>query len=240
MLQIDKNVFDPALLSFPDCDYLLAYAGQPPVVVLGQIPSVANRGILTQWIERFYELEELKKARGYEWVGVDAIKAAINKYLEVRAQWKRDEAHGAPKNPSLYAFDTRGNAHEGAPGSDSGRVRTYFDDNGNRIPFAIHIVEAGVTGAWKPSWIAKKSAEQVKAEVGTAPQAKFEILEPEGKNCIECGVPGCGHTETFKPESRSSRNSARARMSRHLRNSKIESQAHLELHTLEFGSASTK
>lgn len=231
MLQIDKNVFDPALLSFPDCHYLLAHAGEPPVLAIPAIPPACNKVTLIQWVERFYELEELKKARGTDWAGVEAIRACIQKYLDVRATWKRDESYGAPRNPSMFAFDTRGNAHEGAPGSDSGRVRTYFDEAGNRIPFAINVIEKGSTGAWKPSWIAKKVLDP-----GPAPAQKFEILEPEGKNCIECGVLGCGHTETFRPESRSSKNAARARMSRHLRNSKIEPQAHLELHTLEFGS----
>jgi hypothetical protein len=239
-MQIDKNIFDPALLSFPDCDFLLNHAGEAPIVAKSNLPLHCNAVTVMQWIERFYELEELKKARGYDWAGVEAVKASIQTYLAVREAWKRDQSYGAPKHPSMYAFDSRGNAHESAPGSDSDRVRTYFDETGKRIPFAIHIVEAGSTGSWKPSWITKKSPEQVKAEVGETSTTPFEILEPAGKNCLECGVPGCGHTETFKPESRSSRNSARARMSRHLRNSKIESQAHLELHTLEFGSGSAR
>lgn len=230
MLAIDKNVFDPALLSFPDCDYLLAHAGEAPIVALGSIAPACNRTTVTQWIERFYELEELKKARGYDWAGVEAVKDSIKTYLRVRDDWKKEEAFGAPRTPSMYAFDARGNAHESAPGSDSGRVRTYFDSTGKRIPFAIHLVESGVTGQWKPKWASAQS------EVKEA----LSIKTPEGKNCIECGVPGCGHTETFRPDSRSSYNAARARMSKHCRVSKQDKELHLELHTLEFGSSNQK
>lgn len=229
MLQINKNVFDPALLSFPDCDFLLAHAGEAPIVALREMPPVCNRVILSQWIERFYELNELQDKRGYEWVGVEAIKNSIKNYLKVREEWKKDEAYGAPKNPSMYAFDTRGNAHESGPGSDSGRVRTYFDEEGKRIPFAINIVESGVVGNWKPSWVAKKG------QVDSKDEQPFALLEPEGENAIKCGVKGCGHAETYRPDSRSSKNAARARMSRHLRTAKVEQNAHLELHTLEFG-----
>lgn len=237
-MQIDKNVFDPALLSFPDCDFLLAHAGEAPIVALQSLPPICNRVTMAQWVERFYELDELKKARGYEWVGVEAVKDSIKNYLKVRADWKRDEQFGAPKNPSMFAFDSRGNGHESGPGSDSGRVRTYFDETGKRIPFAINIVDNGPTGNWKPSWVGKKAAEG--AVPSTADPNVFAIREPEGKNCLECGVEGCGHTETFNVESRSSRNAARARMSRHLRSAKMEPQSHLELHTLEFRSGRTR
>lgn len=230
MLEIDKNTFDPALLSFADCDFLLAHAGEAPVVAIRELTSAQNRATVRQWIERFYELDELKKARGLDWAGVEAVKTAIKTYLRVREEWKKDESYGAPRNPSMFAYDARGNAHEGATGSDSGRVRTYFDETGKRIPFAINLIESGATGQWKPKW-ATKAAEQNK---------DFKILEPEGKNCLECGVPACGHTETFKPESRSSKNAARARMSKHCRTTKSEIQSHLELHTLEFGSSSQK
>lgn len=231
MEQIDKNVFDPALLSFPDCDFLIAHAGEAPVVAVRSIPPECNRTTVLQWIERFYELDELNRARGLSWIGVPAVKASIENYLKIRATWKAEEAFGAPKNPSMYAFDSRGNAYEAGPGSDSGRVRTYFDESGNRIPFAINLVQSGTMGSWKPSWVGKKT------ESGDSPST-LALIYPEGKNCIECGVPACGHTETYRPESRSSFNAARARMSRHLRSAKNEPQVHLELHTLEFASAS--
>jgi hypothetical protein len=224
-MNIDKNIFDPSLLSFPDCDFLLKHAGEPPIVALRELTERENKVTISQWLERFYELEELEKNRQVPWAGVEAIKAAINVYLKERAKWAQDEKYGAPKHPSMYAFDARGNGHLGAPGSDSSRVKTYFDAEGKRLPFALNIVDSSNTGTWKPSWVKP----QTKASI-------MQLREVAEENCWKCGVPGCGHTETYKPDSRASRAAARARMSKHLRNSVNETEAHLELHTLEFGS----
>lgn len=226
MVEINKNVFDPSLLSFPDCDYLLAHAGEQPVVALKNVPANCNRYTMKQWIDRFYELDELAKAGFGDWAGIESVKATIQTYLDVREQWRKEESYGAPRNPSMYSFDTRGNAHYSAPGSDSGRVKTYFDDKGNRLPFALNLIDNSSTGKWKPVWVRDNK-----------PVEKPAVIEPTGKNVIECGVEGCGHTETYRPESRSSYNVARGRLSRHMRRAQFEPQAHLEMHSLEFGSS---
>jgi hypothetical protein len=227
-MEIDKNIFDPSLLSFADCHFLLEHAGEQPAQVA--YPPAVNRITMRQWIERFYELSELEKAGKGEWKGIQTVKDAIKLYLEQREMWKKEEQYGAPKFPSLYAFDSRGNAHLSAPGSDSGRVKSYFDKYGNRVPFAVNIVEDAQTGKWKPSWVrkAKEAVTEIPQEI---------IKEPEGENCVKCGVPGCGHTETFKPESRSSYNAARARLSKHMRKAQFEPEVHLEYYSLEFGSS---
>ena len=49
----------------------------------------------------------------------------------------------------------------------------------------------------------------------------------------------CGPTEQFKKDVRSYYNSARARMSKHLRSAKEEVFRHREVHTANFGSPST-
>lgn len=225
-MEIDKNIFDPSLLSFADCHFLMENAGNVPASV--QYPQAVNKVTMKQWIERFYELEELQKVGKATWKGVEAVKEAIQTYLDQREQWKKEAEYGAPKFPSLYSFDSRGNAHLSAPGSDSQRVKTYFDDQGNRIPFAVNLVENVGTGKWKPSWLRNANSE---------PTPDSLIKEIPGKNCYECPVKACGHTETFKPDSRSSQASARARMSKHMRRATLEPEVHLELHTLEFGSS---
>lgn len=225
-MNIDKNVFDPAKLSFADCDFLLAHAGEAPIVALRDLPPAANRVTVTQWLERFYELNELQKASNgtADWVGAEAVKKAISNYLEQRRKWTEDHnRYGAPKFPSMYAFDARGNAHYSGPGSDSGSVKTYFDATGKRIAFAVNLF-GDRTAAWKPEW------------VKTQPATVMQLKEVAEENCWKCGVPGCGHTEVYKPDSRASRSVARARMSKHLRKAQSDIELHLELHTLEFGS----
>lgn len=222
-MDINKHVFDPAMLSFADCEFLLAHAGEPPIVALRSLPAMANRVTMEQWVARLYELEEQRKRVGIEWAGLEAVKASIKVYLDQRAKWAKDVEMGAPKFPSLYAFDARGKGHLSGTGSDSGRVKSYFDEKGQRHEFAVSLTDGTAQGVWKPEWAVERPATET-------------MKLTEGVNTILCGVPGCGHVETFKVESRSSYGAARARISKHLRKSESEKEAHLELHTLEFGS----
>lgn len=217
---IDPNVFDPALLSFADCDFLLSHADEAPIVARKGLTAECNKTVL-EWIERFYELDELQRAGKAVWKGREVIKQAIRVYLAQREKWANDEKLGAPPFPSLYAFDSRGKGHLQAAGSDSGRVRTYFDAKGNRVPFAVNLVTDGIQG-WTPEWVGKK-ADRVD-----------QVVEDLDKAIFSCSI--CSKTETFRKESRASRAAARARMSKHLRNAEVEKERHLELHTLEFGS----
>jgi hypothetical protein len=217
---INKDVFDPALLSFPDCEFLLTHAEDAPIVAQKAWTPFVNRTVL-EWVERFYELDELQKVGKASWKGRGVVKEAIQVYLAQRAKWERESQLGAPEYPSLYAFDSRGKAHFQAPGSDSDRIRTYFDAEGNRIPFAVNLVTDGNQG-WVPEWVSKGE------------KVTDSVIEDSEKAIFTCSI--CNKTETFRPESRSSRAAARARMSKHLRNAEVEKERHSELHTLEFNS----
>jgi hypothetical protein len=217
---INQFVFDPSLLSFPDCDFLLAHAEDAPIVARKVVPSECNKTVL-EWIERFYELDELQKAGRATWKGRKVVKEAIKVYLAQREKWAQAQELGAPRLPSLYTFDSRHKAHFQAPGSDSGRVQTYFDSEGNRLPFAVNLVADGVQG-WTPEWAHKGE------------KVVDKIIEDLDKSIFVCSI--CNKTETFRQESRASRAAARARMSKHLRNAETEKARHSELHTLEYGS----
>ena len=66
----------------------------------------------------------------------------------------------------------------------------------------------------------------------TESSPKSALVVNSTENRIECSL--CGHTESFKPESRSSYNAARARMSKHLRKATVKIDEHRELHLEEF------
>ena len=218
---IDQNVFDPALLSFPDCEFLLAHAEDAPAVAQRNLPQDCNKTVL-EWVQRFYDLDQLQNAGKGTWRGREVVKEAIKTYLKVREEWQRDKQLGAPAFPSLYEFDSRGKGHFQASGSDSGRVRTYFDSDGKRVPFAVNLVlESAQT--WTPRWVGKRPD-----------QVSDKIVEDLDKAIFTCSI--CSKTETFRADSRASRAAARARMSKHLRNAQTEKERHLELHTLEFNS----
>lgn len=216
------NQFNPVLFSIEENEWLLDNIHLPKAVALRNIQPGINPAQIKPLLERVQELEEL----GDPWIGIEALKGAIQTYLTQNAKWESDHRRNkrAPRFPSLYSFDSKGRAHLGGPGSDSGQVRTYFDDNGNRVPFAVDLV-TDETPAWLPPGFGQTGDNGTeKVEAGLTVNSEM--------NRIECF---CGHTEQYKADSRASYNAARARISKHLRKATIEVDKHREIHTNEFG-----
>ena len=249
MAIVVQDVFDPTLFSLQECQFLIAHLGEPPFLALKQIHAVplanpqrdrAGRvvgnpveypdGVIPAAVkpalDRVYALEEDRKHTGAEWVGIEAVKQAIQVYLDQQVKWERDKRRGAPRFPSMSTFDAHNKPHRGAPGSDSGKVSTYFDERGKRHSLLLNLYGVG-GGAWVPEW--------AKTGKGTdAPDSTVTGLSlNETANRYECF---CGHTEHFKPESRSSFNAAKARMGKHAMRAKDRVDEHRELYTLEFSS----
>jgi hypothetical protein len=216
------EIFDPVLYSRAENNFLLSTLGQPPVVALQSLPPNVNIKAVKPVLDRVFELQQLQEHSNQSWVGVEAVKAKIQTYLEQSAKWAAEKRRGRPRYPSMFSFDQRGKAHRSGPGSDSGRVRTYFNEKGERIPFAIDLTNA-TEQVWAPDWIAVAANDE--------PKAGLKV--DSDKRRIECLI--CGHTESFNTESRASFNAARARISRHLRSAKTQPEAHREVHTAEFG-----
>lgn len=217
------NYFDPVSFSTEENEWLLSNLGSPKSIALRNLTPGINPNAVRPLLERIQELEET----GDRWVGVDVLKKAIITYLEQDRKWALDHARTnkrAPRFPSLYSFDSKGRAHLGGPGSDSGQVRTYFDEKGNRIPFAVMLIPDDAPAWLPPGFGVDGSNGTEKVEVGL-------IVNTE-KNRIECF---CGHTEQYKLDSRASYNAARARISKHLRKATTDVEQHREIHTNEFG-----
>lgn len=227
------DTFDPVKLSLEECKFVLEHAGKPFVAVAddarlynpeksGVVPA-AVRPVL----DRIYELIELDNRRGQPWVGVDAVKEKIQAYLDQQAKWLADKRRfpRAPRFPSMHSFDAKGKPHRGGTGSDSGTVKTYFDKEGNRVDFAMDLIDNRETGGWTPEWAKEKAK--------NAPNVKGIKHDVENHR-LEC--PICKHTESYKADTASSMNAARGRMSKHLRKDPREVELHRELYTNEFGS----
>jgi hypothetical protein len=229
------NEFDPVSFSEAENLWLLENIDKPPVVALAGIKAVrvppagrnkngviypdgVNPNAVGPLMRRVQELDDLSKHEGQGWVGREAIREAIRTYLAVDAKWAADARRSskAPRFPSLYSFDSKGRPHIGGPGSDSGQVRTYFDEAGNRKPFAISLL------AVDDSW----------AGPGFTEVPEKGLMVNAEATRIECF---CGHTERYKADSRASYNAARARISKHLRKATDNVEQHRELHANEFG-----
>lgn len=222
----NPDVFNPVQYSLEECAFLLENLGKPTVVALQNVPKEVIVKAVRPIIERVNELEELKKHTKRSWVGVEAIKARIQIYLDNQAKWVADKKRfpKAPRFPTMFSYDAKNKPHRGGPGSDSGQVRTFFDANGQRHEFALDLLENKETGGWAPEW-ANEAAEVINTK---------GITEDTANHRLEC--PVCKHTETYNSESRSSYNAARGRISKHLRNETKDAELHREVYTNEFGS----
>jgi len=221
--------FDPVKLSILENQFVIENVGKAPVVGLQNRPEQVTLAAVKPIIEGAYEHIEMAKADPtHKWAGIEAIKSAAQNYIVQANKWEKAAKDprtgrlrpGAVRFPSMYGWDARNRPHWRAVGSDSDQVRTYFDANGDRLPFKIALMNQ--EAAWAPEWAAR------------VPKiAQWTLVVNAELSRIECP---CGATETFKPESRASYNAARARMSKHLRRVTDQVEEHRELHTNEFGS----
>ncbi len=234
--QVIENDFDPVNYSTEELGWLLENLDKPAAVALRQLAPGINRNAVEPILKRIQELNDIEKHEGISWKGVEVIKTAIKVYLAEDARWEnehRRNPRAIPRFPSLYSWDAKGRPHLGGIGSDSGRVRTYFERDAagrtttKRLPFAVSLLP-DVVVEWEPP---------VSSTEGT-----YDVLLVDDAEMLrwECRVPTaegeiCGHTESYKRESRSSRAAARARMSKHLRKATENPEGHREVHTNEFG-----
>lgn len=203
---MDVEVFDPTLYSLDENAFFLKHLGEAPLAVMQHpLPAGVNPVAVTTALGRIYELSELETHQGTPWIGTAKIADAITCYLTQRAKWTDLAKRGAPVFPSMYTWDGKGRPHRSGIGSDAGQVRTYFDDNGNRQPFAVPLVDV-IPQAFSAPWV--KAEEPI-------PDACVE--DPE-KGTMQCPVDG--YSTNWNPDSRQAYNLARARMARHCKSSK--------------------
>lgn len=224
------NEIEPARLSEEEHEFLLAHVGEPPIVAFkGSNLNPGQIAAVKPIIESVHELITLEQHDGAKWCGVEAVKEGIRVYLrETRkcleqAQRLRNKAQRVmAQSPSMYTIDGKGKFHWAGPGSDSDFPRTYFTKDGKRKVFKIELFPSFAED-YVPYWVE-----------GAVKEVPKELIEDPEKNRIECAI--CAHTESYRSESASSYNAAKARMSKHLKKPKSEPEMHQEYHTNVFGS----
>jgi len=200
--------FRPVRYSLEENQFFLQHLGESPVVALQEtLPEGVNPVAVQQVLGEFYELDELEKHRGIAWAGIQQVSQIIKRFLAEYATWKEMSTRGAPRFPTMHAWDGKGRPHRGGVSSDSGEVSTYFDGNGDRQPLSIPLRGSTPTG-FTPPWV--KTPEPI-------PDHLIEDME---KGLLQCPVDSWA--TNFKPESHQSHNMARARMVKHCKSSKDE------------------
>ena len=201
------EVFDPVKYSLAENKFFLTHLGESPVVAMEDaLPKGVNPTAVQEVLGAVYELQELQKHRGKAWVGTEALHESIRTYLHEWEKWRDLALRGAPRFPTLHAWDGKGRPHRGGIGSDANRVTTWLDEDGKRHPFKVPLHEQSMQEAMP--WT--KEAEPI-------PDA---YIHDEEKGVIQCPIDGW--STNYNPDSRSAFNVARARMARHCKASKDE------------------
>jgi hypothetical protein len=229
-LETLPTVFDPVSYSVEGNAWLIAHIGESSQqATLTGVPPGVDRATIAA-LDDLYRLDQAAQATGGTWVGFEAIRAAARTYLVQLQQWEanyqrqRSRDPNYPRYPSLCTWDSFGRYHKGGVGSDSGRVATYFDEQGSRQRFALELQPETRGAEEVPTWLRGKR----KAQEFT------EIIENDTIGYFEC--PICQVRESYEAMSAASRNGARAKLGKHLTNARTEKDAHKALHTLAFGS----
>jgi hypothetical protein len=215
-------VFDPVLYSLQELQFARDRLGTPPAVALRDpLPAGVSVPTVTRLLRAVYELEELRTHSGVAWVGVPQVQAVIDAYLREHQKWQDMHRRGAPKFPTMYAWDARGRPHKYGVGSDSGQVRTWIDADGARHKFALDL---------KPADHEPFVADWVK------PQEPLptELIEDLAQGVVTC--PLCGYSQSFNSESAASHRMARARIGKHCKSSGVKDPyRHRQFYTHVFG-----
>jgi hypothetical protein len=200
--------FQPVLYSIEENQFFLKHLGESPLAALQEkTPDGVNPVAVREVLGEVYDLDELEKHRGIPWAGREAVETIITRYLSEHEKWKEMSERGAPRFPTMHAWDGRGRPHRGGVSSDSGQVTTYFDENGDRQPLHLMLRDAEPV-SFKAPWVKKEAA------------IPDSLIEDTDKGVLQCPIDGWA--TNFKPESRQSYNIARARMAKHCRSSKDE------------------
>tara|TARA_R110002020_G_scaffold364119_2_gene576401 strand:+ start:1552 stop:2193 length:642 start_codon:yes stop_codon:yes gene_type:complete len=201
------EVFDPVKYSLAENKFFLTHLGESPVVALEEtLPKGVNPTEVQAVLGAVFELQELEEHRGKAWVGTEALRKSIRTYLHEAEKWRDLALRGAPRFPTMHAWDGKGRPHRGGIGSDANQVTTWLDEDGTRHPFKVSMHEQPIQAAMP--WT--KEAEPI-------PDA---YIHDEEKGVIQCPIDGW--STNYNPDSRSAFNVAHARMARHCKASKDE------------------
>ena len=215
------DTFDPVKYSREENQFLLENVGKAPIVALnGLSKEGVNPRAVRPVLQEVYDREQLREQSGVSWAGIEAIKEKINDFVTLDTKWEQDWVNSRgriPRFPTMYVKDGKGKYHWGGPGSDSDQPKHYTKD-GEVKAFELDLNYGEDTDA---------------GDSLSTVSSTLSLLHDEGKHRLEC--PICNHTESYKGESRSSFNAARARMSKHLSRAAEEQSLHRELYTIEFG-----
>lgn len=223
-------LFDPAMLSLEELNFLLVHLGEPTTVAVSDIDTRKTPGVHPDAIRTFLtlvnDLEDMRLHKGIPWAGFDLVKDAITRYLLWDERAREIYRRGGPRHPSMHNWDSTGRIYRGGTGADSSEmVRSEILNDGTRKPFRVNLREA----------TANPEAKAVMPWLDVQPSTPTvdTVAHDETSCTLTCSI--CGKAVSYNKKSgKAAFNRARGHMARHLSTSREELQRHRVLYAKEF------
>ena len=245
-IRMGQHDFEPAIFNDAELDFLLMHMEEAPAVAFHKsVPAGVNPPMVQRWIEKFFNLEQIRLAHGQEWSGFAPIKDSILRYMkwQERCQEIRRRSGGRLAQASMFSYDSVGGFSKYGIDSDSGFVRTEILPDGSRRPFVVKLLEVGGKATSLLHEVAPWLNSNATGSISTARQlATFNddlIVERKGQfGKFECSI--CGKGEEFSTRSKNTENMARARIGKHLKTARVEIARHRALYRKRYESPDVK
>jgi hypothetical protein len=231
------DTFDPVLYNQRELDKIIDLdLGKPSIVLKRDLEDLSDneRETILPLVDRVFDLAQLEQHTGTSWAGVDSIKDSAKMYREYLKQFQANkEASGQGFHPSMHTFDSRNRPRFGGPGSDNGRVRTYLDKDGKRVPFAVQLTEQGGPAQWQFGGLA--TVDGAWGDLSTVQADRtIELITSQTETMVNLECPICGWTTSYERDSQASEDKGRHEMAKHCLAPPSELEMHQILHTEEF------
>lgn len=222
---MDTNVFEPADYSLEELAFMRAHLRETPNVALDDAPPKGvNPVAIRSCLGRLSELDEIRRLKKREWGishdgekrGYEAVEDAIDRFIAWQEQCVEYQGRGGPRHPSMKTWDSTGAMSPGGIGSDSEKIRHEIRDSGQRVPFAVVLIDNGQRRKVDMPWTKRN-----------APTSQDAITYDNGVyHCSVCDKP---ITSFDTARGRSAQNKAKSIVRRHLKAAKNEVTRHRAL-----------
>jgi hypothetical protein len=220
--------FDPVIFSDEENLFIQKHVGKSPAAAFTGAkygPGFSRIGV-EAFLSRIRDLKDVQELHKLPWVGEEPIVERSNMWMEYRERYKAAKAlNPSSAHPSMFHFTADGSEYYQGVGSDSGLVRTYFDEDGTRRPWALPLTKAHDAQS-QAAWGSQEIVESMQDD-------RLAVNEDLTLGKVECSI--CGHTETWDPDKPTGRGPARRKMKKHCMSARKDVAMHRKLGVEVFG-----
>lgn len=228
--------FEPTEYAVPELHWLLLHLEDRPVVVeqATDLPSDVVKPQVLKLVKECRDLQDLFETKNIPWAGYDAVRESIERTLSWYVTCAELKRRGGPKHPSQKTWDGPRYAHQGVGADSADKVRSEILPSGSRRRLGLNLaspdgaaVGPDLVGA--APWLEGQVVGEADLVRSTPSELVEKTNEKSGTGVLEC--PLCGFAENYSLAKTNSKRAAKARMSRHLKNTRTDKDRHMILYS---------